>query len=101
VYEIWSQIGDRTGIGHSSCVLAQAPSIGRYVKSHRGPAAGACGGLLGESCRALGVAFLDLTPALRKAEVEGGPLYWSYDDHMRPVGYRKVEKLVYAWWSTP
>ncbi len=62
---------------------------------------GACGGLLGESCRALGVAFLDLTPALRKAEAEGGPLYWSYDDHMRPVGYRKVEKLVYAWWSTP
>ena len=57
--------------------------------------------LLGETCRALGVAFLDLTPALRKAEAEAGPLYWSYDDHMRSAGYREVAKLVYAWWSTP
>ena len=28
------------GIGHTSCVLAQRPSMGRYVKSHREPAAG-------------------------------------------------------------
>ncbi len=27
-------------IGHPSCVFARRPSLGRYVKSHRGPAAG-------------------------------------------------------------
>ena len=55
--------------------------------------------LLGETCRALDLPFLDLTPALRKAEREGPALYWNYDDHMRPSGYREVGALVYAWWS--
>ncbi|MEE2679011.1 MAG: hypothetical protein VX546_10585 [Myxococcota bacterium] len=55
--------------------------------------------LLAETCRALELPFLDLTPALRAAETSGDPLYWSYDDHMRPEGYREVGALVYAWWS--
>jgi len=55
--------------------------------------------LLGETCRALDLPYLDLTPALREAERDGAPLYWDYDDHMRPSGYREVGALVYAWWS--
>ena len=58
-------------------------------------------GLLGETCRERGIPFLDLTPTLRAAEARGAPLYWSYDDHMRPAGYREVGALVYTWWSAP
>jgi len=69
------------------------------VTSLMGPEFQVQAALLGETCRALGIPFLDLTPALRAAEAGGDPLYWGYDDHLRPAGYREVGALVYAWWS--
>ena len=42
-------VGDE--IGHPSCVLAQCPSRGRYVKSHRGPAAGRLSESACQQCR--------------------------------------------------
>ncbi len=40
VFEPGNQHRVAAGIGHSSCVFVRRPSMGRYVKSHRGP----CGG---------------------------------------------------------
>jgi hypothetical protein len=69
------------------------------VTSLMGPEFQVQAALLGETCRALDIPLLDLTPALREAEAKDGPLYWNYDDHLRPAGYREVGALVYAWWS--
>jgi lysophospholipase L1-like esterase len=54
--------------------------------------------LLAQSCAALDLPCLDLTPALRARDAAGPPLYWSYDDHMRPDGYRAVAEQIYGWW---
>jgi hypothetical protein len=54
---------------------------------------------LRESCASLDLPFLDLTPALREAEAARGPLYWDYDDHLRPAGYALAAEQVYAWWA--
>lgn len=55
--------------------------------------------ILAQSCADNDLPFLDLTPALREREVAAGPLYWDYDDHMRPVGYRAAAELIHTWWS--
>jgi len=49
-------------------------------------------------CDALGIPFLDLTPALRALERDGPALYWDYDDHFRPRGYRTAARLVFDRW---
>ncbi|NQZ96736.1 MAG: hypothetical protein HRU01_09520 [Myxococcales bacterium] len=49
-------------------------------------------------CDALGIPFLDLSPALRELGTETQPLYWDYDDHFRPRGYRATARLVLDWW---
>ncbi len=54
---------------------------------------------LDETCRALGIACLDLTPILREAESRGEPLYWEYDGHMRPRGYETVGAAIFDWWK--
>ena len=54
--------------------------------------------LLAATCRGLGVPFLDLTPVLRKGESAGPSLYWSYDDHLRPRGYRVAGERIFSWW---
>lgn len=54
---------------------------------------------LARDCAALGIPFLDLTPALRAAEASGERLYWPYDGHMRPAGYERVGRELYAWWQ--
>jgi hypothetical protein len=54
---------------------------------------------LARSCAALGIPFLDLTPLLRELEAAGPELYWRYDDHLRPRGYRAVGERLFAWWS--
>jgi hypothetical protein len=53
---------------------------------------------IASACASAGVPFLDLTPALRAAESGGEPLYFDYDDHMRPAGYRLVAETAHAWW---
>ena len=53
---------------------------------------------LAATTRALGLPFLDLTPALRKHD-EGDPAYWPYDDHLRPRGYRAVAAAIHEWWE--
>ena len=50
------------------------------------------------ACSALGLPFLDLTPELREREEETA-LYWSYDDHMRPEGYRFAAERIHTWWQ--
>ena len=57
--------------------------------------------LLAESCAALGLPFLDLTPALREREAQGERLYWEYDDHMRAAGYRLTAEAIVSWWASP
>jgi hypothetical protein len=54
---------------------------------------------LGETCRALGIPCLDLTPTLRQAESRGERLYWEYDGHMRPRGYATVGRAIFDWWK--
>ena len=46
--------------------------------------------VLGQHARSLGIAFQDLTPAIKAAEARGEHLYWDYDEHMRPNGYKLV-----------
>ena len=36
---------------------------------------------------------------LRAREEEGERMYWDYDEHMKPQGYRVVGEALYAWWS--
>jgi hypothetical protein len=69
------------------------------VRSLLGPEYQRHAARLGESCAALGLPFLDLTPALREAEAAGGPLYWDYDDHLRPAGYALAAERVHSWWA--
>jgi hypothetical protein len=54
---------------------------------------------LRSSCAALGLPVLDLSPELKEWEAQGPPLYWSYDDHLRPRGYRRVGERIFRWWS--
>ncbi len=53
---------------------------------------------LARSCRALAIPFLDLTGGLRSLEAAGRELFWRYDDHLRPEGYRAVADLLFEWW---
>jgi len=53
---------------------------------------------LASTCRELGVPYLDLTAALREADA-ASPVYWSYDDHLRPRGYRLAATAVLDWWE--
>ena len=53
---------------------------------------------LAATTKALGVPFLDLTPVLR-AEDAARPLYWDYDDHLRPDGYRTSAAAIFDWWE--
>jgi lysophospholipase L1-like esterase len=53
---------------------------------------------LARSSEAHGIPFLDLTPLLRDAESNGPELYWRYDDHLRPRGYRQVGRWIAEWW---
>lgn len=50
--------------------------------------------ILGQHARSLGIAFQDLTPAIKAAEVRGEHVYWDYDEHMRPNGYRLVAQSI-------
>ncbi len=45
---------------------------------------------LDRACSELGIPFLDLTPALRRAESEGRRLYHAHEGHMNGDGYRVV-----------
>ena len=50
-------------------------------------------------CRKIGIPFIDLTPTIKKEEDAGNRLFWSYDDHLRDVGYRLVGKTIYQHWT--
>lgn len=49
---------------------------------------------LGEESKVLGIPFLDLTPAVRAVEARGEHLYWNYDEHMRPDGYKLIAQSI-------
>lgn len=49
---------------------------------------------LGEEAKVLGIPFLDLTPAVRAVEAKGEHLYWNYDEHMRPDGYKLIAQSI-------
>jgi hypothetical protein len=53
---------------------------------------------LAATCRRLGVGFVDLTPELRAIEAQGRALYWDYDDHPRPEGYRVAAERIFEGW---
>jgi lysophospholipase L1-like esterase len=55
---------------------------------------------LSQSCVALGIPFLDLTPGLRRVEAGGQAIYWDYDDHLRGRGYRTAAELIFDWWRS-
>jgi hypothetical protein len=50
--------------------------------------------MLASACAKAGVPFLDATDLVREAEAAGKRLYWDYDDHMRPAGYRLLAELL-------
>ena len=54
---------------------------------------------LSAACRTAQVPFLDLSPLLREREAAGPPLYWDYDDHFRPQGYRAAAGWIFDWWA--
>lgn len=54
---------------------------------------------LAASCARLSVAFLDLTPELRRREAAGQEMFWRYDDHFRPRGYRAAAEGIFSWWN--
>lgn len=54
---------------------------------------------LAEQCAALGIPFLDLSPALAEEEGRGNHLYWNYDDHLRARGNHVVAKALFAAWK--
>lgn len=64
---------------------------GREYRSHAAA--------LAEACRALDVAFLDVTDAIAEREAAGDHVYWRYDDHMREAGYRFVAERIAAFES--
>lgn len=53
---------------------------------------------LARECRVFDIPFLDLTPVLRARERQGKRLFWSYDEHMRPQGYRLAAEKTFAIW---
>jgi len=53
---------------------------------------------LADVCRKLELPYLDLTPVLREGE-ESAALYWDYDDHLRPRGYRTSAAALLDWWE--
>lgn len=55
--------------------------------------------ILAAAAEELGIPFLDLSEAIQTEEYRGNHLYWDYDVHMRPAGYRKVGEWLYDWWS--
>jgi len=54
--------------------------------------------MLAATAARLDLAFLDLTPPLRALEASGPALYWSYDDHLRPLGYRAAAEQIFEAW---
>ncbi|MCH2173836.1 SGNH/GDSL hydrolase family protein [Myxococcota bacterium] len=53
---------------------------------------------LGENAAELAIPYLDLSAQLREIDAAGPPLYWDYDDHFRPRGYRVAARLILDWW---
>ena len=67
--------------------------------SLRGPEYQLHARLVAAACADLGLPFLDLTPLLRAEEDAGHHLYWDYDIHLRPEGYRFVGRTLFDWWQ--
>lgn len=55
--------------------------------------------LLQESCKSLGVTFMDLTDVVKNEESVGNHLFWNFDDHMRGKGYQIIGEELYERWS--
>ena len=74
---------------------------GEAVPSLLGPQYQLHASLVAREAALLGIPFLDLTPVLRAESARGKPLYWSYDEHMRPEGYAFVAGALEAWAEKP
>lgn len=88
-----SQVTDRymTSVARYSAAEDVVSLMGEEFQVH---AAG-----LSASCARLSVPFLDLTPELRRRESAGQELFWRYDDHFRPRGYRAAAEEIFSWWN--
>ncbi len=80
--------------------------VSRYSRSNvagdlTGPEYQIHGSDLAGTCAEIGIPFLDLGPRLREIEAGGTKLYWDYDDHFRPIGYRTAAQLILEWWREP
>ena len=74
---------------------------GRDVKSMLGPEYSVQAAHIADVSARLSVPFLDLTPAIRAREATGDHLYWDYDHHFRPAGYKFAADALYAWAAGP
>ncbi len=77
---------------------AELSAPGAEVVSLTGPEYAGHARRFAEAAAEHGVPFLDLTSALRDL-ARSEAAFWSYDDHLRPVGYRAVARVVYEWWK--
>jgi hypothetical protein len=53
------------------------------------------------ACTRLNLRLFTLTDEMRGQEAVGLHMYWDYDEHLRPAGYRVVGESLYEWWSRP
>ena len=54
--------------------------------------------ILASVCEDLNLPLADTTDALRQAEAEGTPQYWSFDTHPRPEGCATIAAQIYRSW---
>ena len=87
------QVSDRYGPFQSEY------SVTRNVSSIKGERFQQHAATLARTCDRLGIPFLDLTPSMRSAEEQGTPLYWNYDEHLRPEGTALAAKAIFDWWQ--
>ncbi len=50
---------------------------------------------IAQQCLRFKVPFLDLTQVVKKEEDKGNHLFWNYDEHMRPKGYKLIGERIY------
>ncbi|MFH0943782.1 MAG: hypothetical protein V2A76_01180 [Planctomycetota bacterium] len=88
------QVSDRYGPFQSEySVTLNVPSLkGERFQQHAAA--------LLRTCAHLKIPFLDLTPSMRSAEDQGTPLYWDYDEHLRPAGTAHVSQTIFTWWQS-
>lgn len=88
----------RSQVSDAYLPFQAAYSVDKQPHSLMGPQYNSNATELARVCSMLNIPFLDLTPALGKREQKGERLFWSFDEHMRPAGYRLAAERTFEFW---